>query len=53
LGVLGIAGRASVRARYRRLTFRDQMVTGRGRLTLPITARAYAVAPLRLHWTAA
>ena len=49
-GVVDIAGHASAHVRYRRLTFRDRVVAGQGRLALPVHARAYAVAPLRIRW---
>jgi hypothetical protein len=49
-GVLEVTGRVRVRAHYRRLTFRNQVVAGRGRVTLPVRARGYAGNPLRLRW---
>jgi hypothetical protein len=50
-GVLEVSGQVAVLARYQRLTFHNQVVAGHGRVRLPVRARGYAVAPLRLRWT--
>lgn len=49
-GVLEVTGQIVVRARYQRLTFRNEVVAGSGRVRLPVHARGYAVPPLRLRW---
>jgi hypothetical protein len=52
-GVLEVRGEQPVRASaWRRLTFANRAVTGSGTVVLQVHARAYAVSPLRLVWTA-
>lgn len=50
-GILDVSGNVSVVGTYRRLTFANRPVTGRGRVTVYVHAAAYAVAPLRFVWT--
>jgi hypothetical protein len=50
-GVIDVSGTIGFEGSYRRLDF-DNVASGHtGPLRLPLSARAYAVAPLRLHWT--
>jgi hypothetical protein len=50
-GVLDVVGSQPVRASsFRRLTFTNQPVAGRGRVVLPVHARAFAVRPLTVAW---
>lgn len=52
LGMLHFVGRITVDGTYRRLTFHNVAVTGHGSVDLELHAEAYAVAPVRLRWTA-
>ncbi len=50
-GVLDVAGSVPVQASsFRRLTFTNRPVDGRGRIELPLHARAFAVRPLAVAW---
>lgn len=52
-GVLTIGGDQPVHAStYRKLSFRNQPETGSGTVVIQLTARAYAVPPLRFTWGA-
>jgi hypothetical protein len=52
-GVVEVTGRVTVdAATYRRLTFANRAVPGRGTVALPVHARMYVVRPGTLSWTA-
>lgn len=50
-GVLQVSGTVSVTGTYRRLTFANRAVAGRGTVRLPVAAKTYATTPLRVVWT--
>jgi hypothetical protein len=50
-GLLAISGAVTVKATYRRLTYANIAVAGKGSVQLAISATAYAVKPLHLKWT--
>jgi hypothetical protein len=49
-GVIQVAGTVAVIGSYRRLNFDNKLVSGQGRVGVPVRATAYATAPLRLSW---
>lgn len=49
-GVLDVSGKVAVTGTYRRLSFENRAVAGKGTFALPVRASAYAVAPLRIAW---
>ncbi|WP_375490611.1 hypothetical protein [uncultured Jatrophihabitans sp.] len=49
-GILQISGTVTVNGTWQRLTFANQAMTGHGRVQLSVSARAYAVEPLRTVW---
>jgi hypothetical protein len=50
LGTIDATGSATFRGRYRELTYDNVTKSHRGSVRLPVTASAYAVAPLTLHY---
>ena len=53
VGRLLFSGRMTINGSYRRLNFHNVQIAGHGTVYLDIHASAWAVAPLRLHWTTA
>lgn len=51
-GTLDVSAEAAVHGSYRKLGFDNVATAGTGTVTAEIHAAAYAVPPLRLHWTA-
>ena len=50
-GLLGISGTLRVNATYKKLTYANVAITGKGVIELNLSAAAYAVQPLQLTWS--